>query len=65
MKLLQSLRRVFGARNEVSSAEIRRGDGVWESFTGSATPQAPSEAAALAVTAVYSCTTLIAGAIAS
>jgi hypothetical protein len=65
MKLLQSLARFFGARNEVSSAQIRRGDGVWESFTGSATPQAPSEAAALAVTAVYACTTLIAGAIAS
>jgi HK97 family phage portal protein len=65
MNLLQSLRRVFGARNEVGSAEIRRGDGVWESFTGSATSQAPSEAAALAVTAVYACTTLIAGAIAS
>ncbi len=65
MTVWQSLRRAFGARNEVGSAEIRRGDGVWESFNGTSGPQAPSESAALAVTAVYACTTLIAGAISS
>ena len=65
MNLLASFRRLFGARNDIGSAEIRRGDGVWESFTGGATNAAPSESAALAVTAVYACTTLISGAIAS
>lgn len=65
MTVWQSLRRVFGARNEVGSAEIRRGDGVWESLGGTGGTQAPSESAALAVTAVYACTTLIAGAISS
>lgn len=65
MSMLSSIRRFFGARNDIGSAEIRRGDGVWESLTGGASLQAPSESAALAVTAVYACTTLISGAIAS
>lgn len=51
-------------RNDIGSAEIRLGDGVWESFTGGATA-IPSEASALAISAVYSCVTLISGAIAS
>lgn len=60
------LRRLFGARAEttVSSAEIRRGDGVWESFTG-LSGGVPSQSSALAVTAVYSCVQLVAGAISS
>jgi HK97 family phage portal protein len=65
MSILDPIRRLFAARNDIGSAEIRRGDGVWESFTGSASAEAPSEAAALAVTAVYACTTLISGAISS
>lgn len=51
-----------GPRNDIGSAEIKRGDGVWESFTGGAT-SAPSEASALAISAVYGCVTLISGAI--
>lgn len=50
-------------RNDVSSADIKRGDGVWESFTGGT--GAPSEGSALAVTAVYASVNLISGAIAS
>lgn len=67
MSLLDRIKRLVGARNDIGSAEIRRGDGVWESFTGAtnATMAAPSEAQALAVTAVYACTTLISGAISS
>lgn len=48
----------------VDSSQVRRGDSVWETFTGAASGS-PSESSALAVTAVYACTTLIAGAIAS
>lgn len=53
-----------GPRNEtISSSDIRRGDFVWNAMTGGAS--APSEQAALAVTAVSACVELIAGAIAS
>lgn len=45
------------------SAYIRRGDGVWESFTGGAA--APSEQQILRVTAASACVKLVAGAIAS
>jgi HK97 family phage portal protein len=48
----------------VDSGKIRRGDGVWESFTGGASG-APSEREAMAVTAVYACVSLISGAIAA
>lgn len=67
MTFVDRIKRLFGARNDIGSAEIRRGDGVWESFNGSASAAlpAPSEAQALAVTAVYACATLISGAIAS
>jgi HK97 family phage portal protein len=48
----------------VDSAQVRRGDGVWESFTGGVN-DAPSERMAMQVTAVSACVTLISGAIAS
>lgn len=56
---------LFGARNSttVSSADIKRGDGVWEAFTGSS--DAPGERAALGVSAVYASVSLISGAIAA
>lgn len=50
------------AEAEVSSANIRRGDGVWQALTGGS-KGAPSESEAMAVTAVYACVSLIAGAI--
>ena len=56
------LRRMFGARNETSSTEIRRGDGVWEAFVPGGVP---SERAMMQVTAVSACVTLVSGAIAS
>jgi HK97 family phage portal protein len=53
--------RIFGAKAEISSAEIKRGDGVWEALGGGT--GAPSEPAVMRVTAVYACVQLIAGAI--
>lgn len=55
--------RLFGPRSEIGSAEIRRGDGVWESLGGGY--GVPSEGTAMQITAVYACVNLIAGAIAS
>lgn len=52
------------ASTTVDSSQVRKGTGIWETFTGSASGS-PSESSALAVTAVYACTTLISGAIAS
>jgi HK97 family phage portal protein len=53
-------------RNAIDSADIRRGDGVWESLTAyGGQTGAPSEQAALSVSAVYACVQLIAGAIAA
>lgn len=54
----------FRAQETVDSSAIRRGDGVWESFTGG-TNDAPSERMAMQLTAVSACVNLIAGAIAS
>lgn len=52
--------------SNVDSGSVRRGDGVWEALGGSAVfAGPPSEQAALAVSAVYACVNLIAGAIAS
>lgn len=51
----------FGPRADIGSAEIRRGDGVWESLGGNT--GAPSESSAMRVTAVHACVQLIAGAI--
>jgi len=54
------------AQSQVDSALVRRGDGVWEAFTGrTGDTGAPSEHAALGVSAVYACVDLIAGAIAA
>jgi HK97 family phage portal protein len=64
MNILGSIKRLFGPRNDIGSAEIKRGDGVWESLGGN-TGGAPSEPAALRVTAVHGCVQLIAGAISS
>jgi HK97 family phage portal protein len=65
MSMFERLRSLFGARNSaaVSSAEVRRGDGVWDSFTGYS--DAPGERAALGVSAVYASVALISGAIAA
>lgn len=52
------------AHTPVDSSQVRRGDGVWESFTGGVN-DAPSERMAMQVTAVSACVTLISGAIAS
>lgn len=62
MSVLDRIKSLFAPRAAVDSGMIRKGDGVWEAFTGNASA-APSEGEALAVTAVYSCVSLIAGAI--
>lgn len=49
----------------VDSAFVRRGDGVWEAFTGMPSGGAPSEGEAMTLTAVSACVTLISGAIAA
>jgi HK97 family phage portal protein len=51
------------ASTSVDSSVVRRGDGVWEAFVGGGANGAPSETTALAVSAVYACVNLIAGAI--
>lgn len=62
MSILSSIRdRFFAPRADIGSAEIRRGDGVWESLGGNS--GAPSEQSAMRVTAVYACVQLVAGAI--
>lgn len=64
MSIFSRLSSLFSpkASTTVDSSLIRRGDGVWEAFTG--TPGAVlSEQTALSVSAVYGCVTLIAGAI--
>jgi HK97 family phage portal protein len=58
-------RRLFGPKAEIGSAEIKRGDGVWESLGGSSAGGPPSESSALRITTVSGCVQLIAGAIAS
>ena len=55
--------KLFGPRADIGSAEIKRGDGVWESLGGNS--GSPSESTALRVTAVHGCVQLIAGAISS
>lgn len=57
-------RRLFGPKAEIGSAEIKRGDGVWESLGGS-TGGTPSEGDALRLTTVHGCVQLISGAISS
>lgn len=53
--------KLFGPRADIGSAEIRRGDGIWEALGGNT--GSPSETSAMRVTAVYACVQLIAGAI--
>ncbi|MBF9042963.1 phage portal protein [Rhodobacterales bacterium HKCCE4037] len=53
------------AETPVDSSRIRRGDGVWEAFTGADGEIAPSERKAMTVTAIWACAQLIAGAIAA
>lgn len=52
------------AQTTVDSSNIRRGDGIWESFNGGAAGS-PSEQQILRVTAASACVKLVAGAIAS
>ena len=63
--MFRRLRAFFGPRNSstVSSADVRRGDGVWEAFTGYS--DGPGERGALGVSAVYASVSLISGAIAA
>ena len=66
MSIFGSIARLFGARNQtpVDSSKVRKGDLVYQSFTGGVTG-APSEQAVLAVSAVMGCVQLLSGAIAS
>lgn len=64
MSIFDRFLNLFRAQAPVDSSAIRRGDGVWESFTGGY-GQAPSERAAMQVTAVSASVALISGAIAS
>lgn len=63
----RAARRTPGARNETDSSALRKGDGIWESFTGglSAAGVAITEQSAMRVSAVYASVNLIAGAVAS
>lgn len=64
MSILSRFLGMFRAQTPVDSSAIRRGDGIWEAFTGGLNA-VPSESAAMQVTAVSACTTLISGAVAS
>ncbi len=58
--------RALEPRAAVDSAAVRRGDAVWEALAApNGASGAPSERAALSVSAVYACVQLIAGAIAA
>ena len=61
MSIFGNFFRRSAPKNDIGSAEIRRGDGVWEALAGYKGP--PSEASAMQVTAVHACTQLISGAI--
>ncbi|TFL16423.1 phage portal protein [Jannaschia formosa] len=64
MSLLQKILAPFRARNQVDSSDVRRGDLVWNAFTGGL-DGSPSERSAMRVTAVWACVSLISGAVAS
>lgn len=65
MSLFGRILGMFRAQAEtIDSAAVRRGDAVYDAFTGQLTG-APSERAAMQVTAVSACVTLISGAISS
>jgi HK97 family phage portal protein len=64
MTIFTRIKNLFSPKAyEVDSASIRRGDGVWETFTGGST--SPSEGAILRVTTASACVKLVAGAISS
>lgn len=63
MSIFGKIAALFAPRADIGSAEIKRGDGVWESLGGNS--GSPSESTALRVTAVHGCVQLIAGAISS
>lgn len=67
MGILARLRQMLSPRAQdvVDSGLVRRGDGVWEAFTGGDDSAAPSERLAMQVTAVSACVQLISGAVAS
>lgn len=65
MTILDRVLKLFRPKAQtqtIDSSLVRRGDPVWTAFTGGANGS-PSEAEAMAVTAVYACVTLISGAI--
>jgi HK97 family phage portal protein len=64
MTIFGRIKSAFAPRASTSSSNLRVGDDVWTSFTGGASG-APSEESAMAVTAVWACANLIAGAIAA
>ena len=65
MTLREKLASWLAPRNVVDSSQIRRGSLEYEALTTGVGNGAPSEQAALAVSAVHACVQLIAGAIAS
>lgn len=65
MTILDIFRSAFAPKAATYSSDVRVGDGVWEAFTGETNASAPSETSAMAVTAVWACNNLIAGAIAA
>lgn len=56
--------RFLASQDPIDSSKVRKGDGVWEAFTGGQ-DGAPSERQAMRVTAVWACVSLIGGAISS
>lgn len=64
MSIWSRFRSMFGAQASIDSSQVRRGDRVWDAFTGGA-GAAPSEQMAMQVTAFWACVSLISGAIAS
>lgn len=65
MSILSRVAKWFAPENSVDSSFIRRGKLEYEALTGGLPSTAPSEQAALSVSAVHACVQLIAGAIAS
>lgn len=64
-RLVSLLRPRAAASTEIDSSQVRRGDGVWQAFTGTSSGGALTEQSALSVSAVYGCVNLISGAIAA
>jgi HK97 family phage portal protein len=65
VSILSRVAKWFAPENSVDSSFIRRGMLEYEALTGGLPSTAPSEQAALSVSAVHACVQLIAGAIAS